>query len=102
MIAPNLPFWICKCDWGHYVDFRVLIDQGNGHVRVSFYPDQIIISDLYVSEKYRKRGYATALLNYADFLVLEYGKGKKATIVPLTDWEREWYIRRGYEIIEEE
>ena len=100
-VTPHLDFWVCRCEWKDYFDFRIIADYGMGHVRVSFYPDQIIISDLFVREDYRNKRYGTALLDYADELIEEFGEGKEVTIVPLTDWEREWYIRRGYKIVEE-
>jgi len=104
-VIPEFGFgdvWVCRCDWDGYFDFRIICMQGTGHVRVSFYPDQVIISDLFVSENQRNKGYGTALLNYADELVEKFGEGKQATITPLTNWEREWYTKRGYKIVEEE
>jgi GNAT superfamily N-acetyltransferase len=71
-------------------------------VRVSFYPDQIIISDLFVREDYRNKRYGTALLDYVDELIDRFGaEDQVVNIIPLTDWEREWYTRRGYKIVEE-
>lgn len=82
-------------------DFRIIADCGKGHVRVSFFPDEIIISDLFVRVDKRGERYGTALLDYADELVQKFGEGKQASISALTGWEREWYIRRGYKIIDE-
>lgn len=100
-ITPELDFWVCRCDWEDYFDFRIIADCGRGHVRVSFYPDQIIISDLFVREDYRNKRYGTALLDYVDELIEKFGSGKDVCITPLTDWEREWYTRRGYKIVNE-
>ena len=99
--TPDLNFWVCRCNWADYFDFRIIVDYGRGHVRVSFYPDEIIISDLFVREDKRGEGYGTALLDYADELVQKFRAGKQASISALTGWEREWYIRRGYRIIDE-
>ena len=56
--------------------------QGAGHVRVSFYPDEVIISDLFVSEEQRNKGYGTSLLNYVDELVEKFEELKGE----LTPW----------------
>ena len=84
-----------RCEWGDYYDYRLMFKDGSGHVRVSFYPNQIIISDLFVVEKKRKRGRASALLNEVDKMI----GSKRAYIVPSCDWVKEWYIRRGYIIV---
>ena len=101
-VIPEFGFgdvWVCRCDWDGYFDFRIICMQGAGHVRVSFYPDEVIISDLFVSEEQRNKGYGTSLLNYVDELVEKFGEGKEASISALTDWEKEWYTRRGYKVI---
>lgn len=100
-LTPNLDFWVCRCDWDDYFDFRIIADYGRGHVRVSFFPDEIIISDLFVKVDKRGERYGTALLDYADELIKKFGEGKQVSISALTDWEKEWYIRRGYKIIDE-
>ena len=100
-ITPELDFWVCRCDWKDYFDFRIIADCGMGHVRVSFYPDEIIISDLFVRVDKRRERYGTALLDYVDELIQKFGKGKQASISALTDWEKKWYTRRGYKIIDE-
>lgn len=99
-LTPNLDFWVCRCDWDDYFDFRIIADYGRGHVRVSFYQDEIIISDLFVRVDKRGERYGTALLDYVDELVQKFGKGKQASISALTNWEKEWYTRRGYKIID--
>ena len=72
------------------------------NVRVSFYPDQVCISDLFVREDYRNKRYGTALLDYVDELIEKFCPvGQDVCITPLTDWEREWYTRRGYKVIDE-
>ena len=58
-LIPDLDFWVCRCDWDDYFDFRVIADYGRGYVRVSFFPDEIIISDLFVGVD--KRGKDMAL-----------------------------------------
>lgn len=100
-ITPELDFWVCRCDWDDYFDFRIIADCGRGHVRVSFYPDQVCISDLFVREDYRNKRYGTALLDYVDELINTFSPGGEVYIVPLTDWEKDWYIRRGYKIVDE-
>lgn len=101
IVTPRLNLWICRCNWEDYFDFRIIADSGKGHVRVSFYPDQVCISDLYVKEDCRNMRYGTALLDYVDGLIQNYAPEKEVTIVPLTAWEKEWYTRRGYKIVEE-
>ena len=96
----HLDFWVCRCDWDDYFDFRIIADYGIGHVRVSFFPDEIIISDLFVSVDKRGKRYGTALLDYTDELIKKFGEGKQVSISALTDWEKEWYIERGYKIID--
>lgn len=93
--------WVCKCVWDDYYDFRVIIFNGIGHVRVSIYPEEVIISDLFVKEDERNEGYGTALLNYADDLIKMFAPDKDVLIEPLTDWEEKWYTRRGYKVIDE-
>lgn len=83
---------VCKCQWEDYYDYRIMTENGNGHVRVSFFDDEICISDLFVDESCRKQGIATALLNKVDELL----DGRQATIVPLQDWCKCWYAKRGY------
>ena len=101
-ITPSLDFWVCRCEWEDYFDFRIIAEYGKGHVRVSFFPDQIIISDLFVREDYRNKRYGTALLDYVDELIDRFGaEDQVVNIIPLTDWEREWYTRRGYKVIDE-
>ena len=101
-ITPELDFWVCRCDWSDYFDFRIIAEYGKGHVRVSFYPDQVCISDLFVREDYRNKRYGTALLDYVDELIEKFCPvGQDVCITPLTDWEREWYTRRGYKVIDE-
>ena len=43
-LTPNLDFWVCRCDWDDYFDFRIIADCGKGHVRVSFFPDEVFCS----------------------------------------------------------
>lgn len=69
-----------------------MMPSGEAHVRVSFFQNEIIISDLFVDEKYRNKGYATILLNKVDELL----NGKQATIYPLEPWQKLWYEKRGY------
>ena len=83
---------VIKCQWKDYYDYRIVTTDGKGHVRVSFFSDEVCISDLYVDESCRCQGIGTKLLNKVDELL----NGRKATIVPLEDWEAEWYKRRGY------
>lgn len=91
-IAEEINLIVCNCNWLNYYDYRIVTLDGKGHVRVSFFDDEILISDLYVNESCRNQGIANKLLNKVDELL----DGKKATIVPLEDWEAEWYKRRGY------
>lgn len=88
---------VCKCRWKDYYDYRIMLPNGEGHVRVSFFKDEIIISDLFVSEKHRHKGYATSLLDKVDELL----NGKHATIYPLEIWQKKWYEKRGYTIYED-
>lgn len=83
---------VCKCQWEDYYDYRVMLPNGKGHVRVSFFKDEILISDLYVSEEHRHKGYATILLDKVDELL----NNKTATIYALEEWQKEWYEKRGY------
>ena len=83
---------VCACNWKDYYDYRIMMPAGEAHVRVSFFKDEIIISDLFVDEKYRNKGYATILLNKVDELL----NGKQATIYPLEPWQKLWYEKRGY------
>lgn len=89
---------ICKCQWKDYYDYRIMLPNGEGHVRVSFFTDEIIISDLYVSEEHRHKYYATTLLDKVDELLA----GKKAVIYPLEEWQEKWYEQRGYIIGKED
>lgn len=89
---------VCKCQWKDYYDYRIMLPNGEGHVRLSFFTDEIIISDLYVSEEYRHKYYATILLNKVDELLA----GKKAIIYPLEEWQKKWYEQRGYIIGKED
>lgn len=83
---------VCKCQWQDYYDYRIMMQNGEGHVRVSFFKDKIVISDLFVVEEQRHKGYATILLNKVDELL----KGQKAVIYPIEEWHRKWYEKRGY------
>ena len=83
---------VCKCKWKDYYDYRIMMPSGEAHVRVSFFKDETIISDLFVDEKYRNKGYATILLNKVDELL----NGKQAIIYPLEPWQKLWYEKRGY------
>ena len=83
---------VCECKWKDYYDYRIMMPLGEAHVRVSFFRDETIISDLFVDEKYRNKGYATILLNKVDELL----NGKQATIYPLEHWQKLWYEKRGY------
>lgn len=100
-VTPELNFCVCRCDWSDYYDFRIIADFGKAHVRVSFYSECVVISDLFVREDYRKKRYATALLDYVDELTKKFAPGKDVVIVPLTEWEKEWYEKRGYKIVKE-
>ena len=103
-ITPELDLFntcTCECKWDGYYDYRIICYGGTGHIRVSFYPDEVIISDLFVKEEERRKRYGTALLDYADKLIQKLAPGKDVCIIPLTDWEREWYTRRGYKVIDE-
>lgn len=93
----NVKFTICRCDWDDYYDYRIIISNGKGHVRVSFFFDQIIISDLFVVKEYRRKGYATKMLDKVDEIIGD----RQATIVPENEWCRDWYIRRGYLIVDD-
>ena len=46
-VTPDPYFCKCRCDWGDYFDFRIICDSGTGHVRVTFYTDEVVISDLF-------------------------------------------------------
>lgn len=83
---------VCKCEWKDYYDYRIITEKGEGHVRLSFFEDEIIISDLFVDKTQRNKGIGTTLLDKVDELLC----GKKANIVPLESWEKDWYIKRGY------
>lgn len=83
---------VCECKWKDYYDYRIMMPLGEAHVRVSFFRNETIISDLFVDEKYRNKGYATILLNKVDELL----NGKQATIYPLEHWQKLWYEKRGY------
>ena len=85
---------VVKCKWQEYYDYHIMMPNGEGHVRVSFFDDETIISDLYVAEEHRCKGYATILLDKVDELL----DGRKAVIYPLEEWQREWYKQRGYAI----
>ena len=30
-LTPDLDFWVCRCDWDDYFDFRVIVDYGGVH-----------------------------------------------------------------------
>lgn len=90
----NMKLIVCKCEWEDYYDYRIMSDDGMAHVRVSFFEDEIIISDLFVNKKCRHQGYATALLDEVDRLL----DGLDATITPANDWTEKWYLSRGYKI----
>lgn len=83
---------ICKCQWEDYYEFHIMFQDGKGHVRLSFFNDGAYISDLYVAEDYRCKGYGTILLNKVDELL----NGNKAIIYPILDWHKTWYEKRGY------
>lgn len=89
-----MKFIVCKCCWKDYYDYRIMTQNGKGHIRVSFFDDEVCISDLYVNESYRHQGIATKLLDKVDTLL----EGRQATIIPLEDWEAEWYKKRGYNV----
>lgn len=89
-------FTYCRCVWPDYYDFRIIIGNGIGHCRVSVFSDEVIISDLFVKEEYRNQGYGTKLLNKAETFVPE---GREISILPLYDWQKEWYTKRGYKIM---
>ena len=101
-LTPKLNFWVCRCDWGDYFDFRIIADNGKGHVRVSFYPDLVMISDLFVQKDYRNKRYGTALLDYVDGLVDAFGNKKNVRIIPLENWEKDWYESRGYNVVDDD
>lgn len=85
-----------KCTWKDYYDYRLVLGDGSGHVRVSFFDDsQIIISDLFVTEDKRTNGIATRLLDEADKIIC----GRPACITPLEEWQQKWYEHRGYKIV---
>lgn len=84
-----------RCEWKDYYDYRLMAEDASCHVRVSFFPDgQIIVSDLFVVKEKRHNGLATKLLNEIENIV----GNKEISIVPLYDWQKEWYIKRGYKI----
>lgn len=85
---------VCKCQWIDYYDYRLMYADGTGHARVSLYPDEVIISDLFVVTEERRKGKATKLLDKIDELVA----GREISITPLEAWEATWYQSRGYVI----
>lgn len=89
---------VCKCQWKEYYDYRIMMPNGEGHVRLTIYEDEAIISDLYVADEHRHKGYATILLDKVDELL----GGQKAFICPLEEWTKIWYERRGYIITKDE
>lgn len=81
-----------KCCWKDYYDYRIMTNDGSGHVRVSFIGDKAYISDLYVVESRRRQGIATKLLDEVDKLL----EGRLAIVYTDIEWCKEWYSKRGY------
>lgn len=92
------PIIIIKCVWKDYYDYRLMCHDGSGHARVTFFPDeQIIVSDLFVVSEKRKTGIATKLLDKIETIV----GNKEISIVPSNEWQKKWYEKRNYKIINE-
>ncbi|MEV7774353.1 GNAT family N-acetyltransferase [Kitasatospora sp. NPDC086791] len=57
------------------------------------------IEDLMTAEPHRRRGHADAVLAAALRRAAEAGCGTRFLIAESDDWPREWYARRGFEVI---
>lgn len=91
-----MEFLKIRCEWKDYYDYRIMANDTSCHARVSFFQDgQIIVSDLFVVKEKRCKGLATKLLNEIDGLV----GNREISIVPSNNWQKEWYIKRGYKIV---
>ena len=91
-----MEFLKIRCEWKDYYDYRIMANDASCHARVSFFQDgQIIVSDLFVVKEKRCKGLATELLNEIDMLV----GNREISIVPSNNWQKEWYIKRGYKIV---
>lgn len=86
--------------WDEYHSLFVFSDDGSVSCRLCFDHDgpNATISDLYVQEDSRRKGGATAIINWC----LKEAKAQKCLTVSLRsdndDWIREWYKRMGFEV----
>ena len=93
-----MEFLKIRCEWKDYYDCRLMANDASCHARVSFFQDgQIIVSDLFVVKEKRCKGLATELLNEIDRLV----GNREISIVPSNEWQKNWYEKRNYKIINE-
>lgn len=83
-------------EWGN--DWHILTSDGKGFVRLYIDVDEgeNIICDLFVDPEYRRQGYADMLLDECDKIL----DGRPVKVVPKEFWMKDWYEKRGYEIIE--
>ena len=86
--------------WDDYHSWFLFTKNGVASCRLSIYddnPKEGVVSDLFVRETSRNKGYATALLEFS----AKIAKGDGCETISLrsdqNDWVREWYRRSGFE-----
>ena len=97
---PN--FLLHKEDGIRATSLFLMEKQGNGMIRVCWYHSEMcaVISDLSVSESFRKNGLGAQLMGMAEALARAEKKDFVQLRVLKDSWTEEWYKRRGYRFFE--
>ena len=89
------------CNWDSQTSIVVTSDDGNASCGVHVFDTEknvAVVSDLYVQESCRNKGYATAMLDYCVEIAKSQGCNEILLRSDNDDWVREWYMRKGFVI----
>ena len=94
-------FNVVRQDWDGYQCWFVISSDYPVSCRLCIYggtPKEAVVSDLFVSEGFRKQGLGTDILKYCETLAKEQGCNSISLRSDNDDWVREWYKRLGFEV----
>ena len=92
-----------KAIWGTV--WRIITDNGMGHIEAQIEtddPNAMFVCGLSVYPAARRRGLATMLLHEVESLAIDNGVNEiRLSVEKPKTWVYDLYIRRGYELVDE-
>lgn len=86
-----------KCVYAIYYDISDKQDRGSIRLWIEYKNhSELFLSNLIVSESYRKNGLGQKLLNYSEIAAKKLGIHRIALKVVRNSWMENWYKRNGF------